>query len=150
MRYVGVAFLVTLATSGCGDGGASSAHADVVDALRSHGLTPRLQHRSSSSVLGVPARVYAVSGGELHVFRFRSDAEARRAAGRVDPGGYSVSQNGGALQVDWLAPPHWFRAGRELAVYLGSDGRVLRALERALGPQFAGPKSGTGPDGPVP
>jgi hypothetical protein len=40
--------------------------------------------------------------------------------------------------VDWAAPPHWFRYGREIAVYVGSSSDVVDALGKVAGPQFAG------------
>jgi hypothetical protein len=43
-----------------------------------------------------------------------------------------------SVQVEWVSPPHCFRAGRIMAVYLGSSPRALAWLQGLFGEQFAG------------
>ena len=38
----------------------------------------------------------------------------------------------------WVAPPHFYKSGRLIVLYVGQSSPVIIALERALGPQFAG------------
>lgn len=45
-----------------------------------------------------------------------------------------------------MATPHFYRSGNVIALYVGDDAATLAALERALGPQFAGGQSGGGQD----
>jgi hypothetical protein len=40
--------------------------------------------------------------------------------------------------VDWAAPPHWYRDGKEIAVYVGTSSEVTDALTKVAGSQFAG------------
>ncbi|MCI0830660.1 MAG: hypothetical protein J4N67_11045, partial [Chloroflexi bacterium] len=40
--------------------------------------------------------------------------------------------------VLWVAPPHYYKAGRLIALYVGSDNDVIDALQDAMGPRFAG------------
>jgi hypothetical protein len=35
-------------------------------------------------------------------------------------------------------PPHFFKSGRLIVLYVGEESSVLKALEAMLGPQFAG------------
>jgi len=37
-----------------------------------------------------------------------------------------------------VPPPHWYRNGSALALYLGSDAAMLKTMEELLGEQFAG------------
>jgi hypothetical protein len=37
-----------------------------------------------------------------------------------------------------MAPPHFFKRGRLLVLYLGTDRQILKILHAALGKQFAG------------
>ena len=44
----------------------------------------------------------------------------------------------GTVIISWVAPPHFHRRGRVIALYVGRTERVLAALCAALAPQFAG------------
>jgi hypothetical protein len=70
---------------------------------------------------------------ELQVYDYADAATAAADAGQILPDG-----NLETTMIEWLAPPHFFGAGRVLVLYLGSDQRVLDLLTAVLGPQFAG------------
>ena len=38
----------------------------------------------------------------------------------------------------WIAPPHFFKSGRLIVLYIGEEPRLLQGLAHILGPQFAG------------
>jgi hypothetical protein len=38
----------------------------------------------------------------------------------------------------WIAPPHFFKSGRLIVLYIGEAPAVLEALADTLGPQFPG------------
>ncbi|HEV2107022.1 MAG TPA: hypothetical protein VGR16_02025 [Thermomicrobiales bacterium] len=40
--------------------------------------------------------------------------------------------------MEWVAPPHFFRQGAVIVLYVGEDPAVLDLLEELLGAQFAG------------
>ena len=40
--------------------------------------------------------------------------------------------------VTWVAPPHFYRQGRVIVLYVGSNPNILSLLTAVLGPQFAG------------
>ncbi|MBA3716610.1 MAG: hypothetical protein H0W87_00060 [Actinobacteria bacterium] len=131
--------MAVMLLAGCGGGGKSSPEAGVVSGLGDRGITARGGGHAPPGVLSLASTMYRVPGGELHLFRFPSEQRARQAASLVEPDGYMVTNDTGVNQiVDWVAPPHWFRAGREIAIYLGSSADVIGALEAIAGPQFAG------------
>lgn len=130
---------LSVVLGGCGGGSERPAKlSDVVGALQDRGLALDRRQPTPPGVLEVGAAVYGIAGGELEVFEFTSNEQARAAADDVDPGGYSISRNGLAVQVEWIGPPHWHLAGKQIALYLGTSPRVLDALEAVAGPQFAG------------
>lgn len=79
------------------------------------------------------AQVYAVDGGDLQLYEFADAAAAQNASREVAPGGGSI----GTTSMSWIAPPHFFRRGRVIAIYLGSDPSVLATLRQVMGPAFA-------------
>jgi hypothetical protein len=131
--------VVVVLLAGCGGGNDGTNHEGLVGALRSEGVDPQTPQPEPPGILGVRWTVYQVPGGELHVFPFRTAAAAETAAARVAPDGYTVRSKSGINQaVDWAAPPHWYRDGREVAVYIGSSQDVIDALSEVAGEQFAG------------
>jgi hypothetical protein len=116
-----------------------NAGSDVVAALRDAGLELRALGTFASDLFGdVPFQRYESPGGPVLIWQFADDERAREAASYVSPGGYDIRGPGRAVHVDWIGPPHWFRQGRAIVLYLGRHGPTLAILRRVLGPQFAG------------
>jgi hypothetical protein len=129
-----------LLLAGCGGGGGGGkSNEGFLAGLESHGIDVTAPQPEPPGILEVSSTVYQLPGGVLHVFTFPDGQAAKTAAARVQPGGYMVQNTMGINQaVDWSAPPHWYRSGRGLAVYLGSSSKVTDALTEIAGPQFAG------------
>jgi hypothetical protein len=71
---------------------------------------------------------------KLLAFEFSDAATAGEAALRVSPDGSGI----GHKYVNWSAVPHYFRSGRLIVIYDGTQKPVLNALAAAMGPVFAG------------
>lgn len=82
----------------------------------------------------VSGKMISIAGADVQVFEYATTADAARAAAPVSPDGSSV----GGSKPMWIGDPHFFRSGRVVVLYVGDDAKVLRALTRALGKQFAG------------
>jgi len=132
--------LIVFSTAACGGGGGESrpADRDVIASLQDRGLKLAGPTFEPSGPLGVASTVYRIGKSEVHVFRFGSGERAREAAAGIGADGYTIVTKSVAVQADWFAPPHWFRAGREIVLFLGTDDEVMDGLEEAAGPQFAG------------
>ena len=68
------------------------------------------------------------------VYEYADEAAAQSDAALVDASGSTI----GTSQPFWVDVPHFFRSGKLIVLYVGSDESVLLALEALLGPQFAG------------
>ena len=75
-----------------------------------------------------------VSGEDVQVFQYFHAAAADAQAALVSPDGSAI----GASKIHWVGPPHFYRKGRLLVVYVGDHDNVLKALEAVLSRQFAG------------
>jgi hypothetical protein len=138
MRWVAVLGIAGL-LAGCGGGNGPTNRQGLVGGLRGEGIDPQSPQPEPPGVLEVPSTVYTVPGGVLHVFTFSDDPAAKEAQARVQPDGYMVRNTTGINQaIDWAAPPHWFRKGKEIAAYIGTSSEVTDALSEVAGPQFAG------------
>lgn len=105
----------------------------VIEELRAAGLRVEDVGPIEQEFFSVPAHVYRVEENDLQVYHYASDEAAAADAATVSPNGAI----GGAMPM-WIAPPHFFRRGNTIAIYLGENARVLTELERLLGRQFAG------------
>ncbi len=75
-----------------------------------------------------------MNGEDVQTFEYATEADARAEAARVSPDGSTI----GTTMVGWVAPPHFFLAGRVLALYVGDNQAVLGPLQAVMGARFAG------------
>lgn len=76
----------------------------------------------------------SVNGSAIQLFEFPGSTETAAVAATIAPDGSRI----GSTEMNWEAPPHFFRTDRVIVLYLGSDSTTVRALTTAIGPQFAG------------
>ncbi len=108
--------------------------ASLVDCLRQQGLRVQPVGQVSQPFFGVPGQVIRVDDGEVQVFVYASEEAAQQDAAKVSPDGGTID----TTMVTWVAPPHFYRRGNLLVIYLGGEPTIQKALADALGPQFAG------------
>lgn len=109
-------------------------HQDLVDALRADGYVVESLGPISQPFFQPEGQLLSVDGHEVQVFEYSSEEYALVAAESVSPDGSSV----GTTMVSWIGPPHFFRSGTLIVLYVGDDATALRALQTVLGPQIAG------------
>lgn len=87
-------------------------------------------------IFHAPGMFLAVDGEDVQVYEFPDEAAAQavRDAVTTVPGGTLI----GAPNVEWTTLPHFFGAGRVIALYTGNDPAVYALLESVLGAQVAG------------
>lgn len=130
---------ITIGGAPASHGGGVQDLVGLVDALRAAGATVRLDGPVSQPFFAVTGQRIIVGDQDLQVFEFPAATAAEAAAAGISADGGTVrSASGSIAQVDWVAPPHFFRAGRAVVLYVGTDGTLLNLLEQVLGPQFAG------------
>ena len=92
----------------------------------------------------VGGRTFTVNGEQIQVYEYASVSDTNKQASHISPDGTAfttVSSSGmpvGATQVDWVKPPHLYKAGRLIVIYIGTNDSVIHLLVGVLGKQFAG------------
>ena len=110
-------------------------YANLVDNLGKAGATVvESAEKVTQPFFSVQGRVITVNGGDVQVFEYENATTADTEAALVSPDGFSV----GASMISWVAPPHFYKAGKLIVLYVGDSESVIGALEGALGSQFAG------------
>jgi hypothetical protein len=136
-----IALVSAMALVGCANPTAPKAQPSEFD---QRALIAALQSRGSSVTMGGPVehtplfpvtgRFLQVDGESVHVWEFASIAEAETAASGVIPDGGGTA----TVRVFWVAPPHFYRRDRLIALYVGSQSTLISSLAAIMGPQFAG------------
>jgi len=106
----------------------------LLDQLRSTGLSVEPEGEVDQPYFSVEGRLIQVGSEEVQVFQYPDTTAADKEAALVSPDGSTV----GTSKLHWIAPPHFYKKGKLLVLYVGDDAQVLKALEAALGKPFAG------------
>ena len=115
-------------------GGPVEDYVSLVDTLRAAGATIDPAGNVSQPFFAPDGQVLTVNGEDVQAFEFASAEEADAVAETVSAGGSAI----GTSMVTWVAPPHFYKAGKLIVLYVGCDGDVLDRLQETMGPQFAG------------
>jgi hypothetical protein len=144
LRIPSIVFLVlALAMSSCGTSATPSPPSEPYTVQDQASLLSFLQAAGATVETGDPitqqfftpeGQTLKVNGADLQVFEYESAEAMEKEASQVAPDGGSI----GTSMVDWIDTPHFYKAGRIIALYVGSDQTVLDLLNKVLGPQFAG------------
>ena len=106
----------------------------LIASLEATGATVELGEPISQPFLTPEGSIVKVNGADVQVFEYESSEEMGNEASQVSSDGGSI----GTSMVTWMDAPHFYKTGRIIVLYIGSDAAVLDLLEGALGPQFAG------------
>ena len=124
-------------------GGPVKDYVSLVDNLRAAGATVDPAGTESADFLAPEKQLLTVNGEDIQAFEFGSAKEADAAAGGVSATGSSIVTTMAdgteiASMILWVAPTHFYKAGKLIALYVGSEGDVIDVLQETMGPQFAG------------
>ena len=75
-----------------------------------------------------------VHSEDVQVFQYANAAAAEAEAAPISRDGMTV----GTRKIFWVGQPHFYKQGRLLVLYVGSNDKALKTLAAVLGPQFAG------------
>jgi hypothetical protein len=106
----------------------------LLDKLRAKGLKAERGDEIAQPFFSVKGKTISADGESLQVFEYANESDAEAQAKLVDLRGDSV----GTTMVNWVDDPHFYRGGKLIVLYVGTNQDVIKALEDVLGPQFAG------------
>ena len=109
-------------------------YASMVDGLRKAGAKVEAAGEVSQPFFAVKGKVIKVNGSDVQVFEYADGAAAEADASFVSSDGSEVRRS----KVSWIGPPHFYKKGKLIVLYVGDDAVVLKALDTVLGRQFAG------------
>ncbi|MCH7662887.1 MAG: hypothetical protein IH859_03345 [Chloroflexi bacterium] len=104
------------------------------DDLRAAGANVTTGIRLTQPFFSVGGIVLTVNGEDLHVFEYPDEASAQSDAALISPDANTINGE----EMAWLAPPHFYRRGNLMILYMGDDPATLNLTEQIVGKQFAG------------
>ena len=125
-------------------GGAVKDYVSLVDNLRAVGATVDPAGTGSADYFAPQGQLLTVNGGRAETFEFASAEAADAAAEGVSASGDSISRVdsetgfGVASSILWEVPPHFYKAGKLIVLYVGCDSDVIDVLRETVGSQIAG------------
>ena len=105
-----------------------------IDSLRASGASVELGEAVDQPFFSAPGKTIILNGEDVQVFQYLGVATAKTQAALVALDGNTI----GASKPTWMESPHFFRQGKLLVLYIGSNDQVLKMLTTVLGRQFAG------------
>jgi hypothetical protein len=106
----------------------------LIKRLKAGGEKVGRKGRVEQPFFSVKGQIITIGHQDVQVFEYRSVKAAELDARKVS----STGSSAGTSMPMWIAPPHFFKSARLIVLYVGEEPSVLKALEAALGPQFAG------------
>jgi hypothetical protein len=140
---LGVLLLAALLVA-CGQrsgpgGGRALDYALLVDRLRAARATvAEVGTATDAYGLHGVGRTILVDGARVAVYEYGDAGGAEADVAHISADGTMFSWPGKATIVDFVDPPHWYRSGRIVVLYVGTDPALQALLERQLGAPFAG------------
>ena len=74
-----------------------------------------------------------VNSTDVQVFEYADDNAVQAALAMINPDGSLVG-----VDMDWDGSPHFYQSGRVIALYVGDNETITKALTKTLGAQIAG------------
>ncbi|HEX9444549.1 MAG TPA: hypothetical protein VGA73_10530 [Candidatus Binatia bacterium] len=109
-------------------------YASFIDTLRASGVSVEPEGDVEQPFFSVQGMMIKVRGEDVQVFQYSSAAAADAEAAPISRDGGAV----GTTKPHWIGAPHFYKKEKLLVLYIGDNDGVLKALEGALGRQFAG------------
>jgi hypothetical protein len=139
--------LLVVIISGCASGSTTPAtitpelslqpvsdYSSLINSLRREGVSAEPVGSINPSFFSVEGRMVKVNGEEVQAFEYADEAKARGQAKLISPDGSTI----GMSSIFWVAPPHFYKAGKIIVLYVGKNDQIVILLEKVLGVQFTG------------
>lgn len=86
--------------------------------------------------------IVKIQGEQIQVYEYATVSDVGTQVSHISPDGStftvkSLTGTSGSI-VDWIAPPHFYKQGRVIVLYVGKNSTIIQTLKNVLGRQFAG------------
>jgi len=108
--------------------------ASLMAGLRATGATAEVGDTVIQDFFTPEGTIIKVNGEDVQVFEYENAVDMESEASQVAPDGSSV----GTSMMMWVDDPHFYKSGRIIVLYIGSNSSMLDLFDEVTGQQFAG------------
>jgi hypothetical protein len=149
---VAVLFLLgTVLVSGCNNQPVMD-YGKLLDGLREAGATvepigntPFPGDDPQQPIFSGTGKRIEVNSENVSLLEYDDETMVEAEAKFISPDGFTYTSENWTMiaNISWVAPPHFYKAGKIIVLYIGTNQAIIDLLENLLGPPFAGWGSGT-------
>jgi hypothetical protein len=133
-----------MSTPATSHGGPVVDQVSFIDALRKAGFNVTPGSAMTQPFLSIGGQTLAVNTESVQVYEYADEAAATRDASKIQPDATIAGTS-----VMWVAQPHFYRAGKLIVLYVGTNAALLTGLDSVLGKPFAIGANISGPGVPT-
>ena len=89
-------------------------------------------------ILEVPRLLMRVDEADLDLYLYDTVADLEQDVRGIGADVSSYGKGGVHIEISWVSPPHFYRNGTVIVLYVGENPVLLSDLQTILGPPFAG------------
>jgi len=110
--------------------------------LQAHDTTVVPAGDVSQPFMHAQGHIIKIRSEQIQVYEYSTVADADTQASHTSSDGStfttkSLTGTSGSA-VDWIAPPHFYKQGRVIVLYVGRNSTIMQILTKVLGKRFAG------------
>lgn len=106
----------------------------LADEFLAAGANVAFSIRLTQPFFSVGGIVLTVNGEDLQVFEYPDEATVQADVDAISPDANIINDE----DMAWIAPPHFYRRGILMILYMGDNTDTLLLIEQVIGEQFAG------------
>jgi len=106
----------------------------LVSRLSAEGAVVEQGDEITQPFFSVMGKTATINGDDIQVYEYLSEKTVEEESATVSSTGSSIGPN----MVTWIKPPHFYKSGKIIVIYLGTNADTINLLEEILGKQFAG------------
>jgi hypothetical protein len=133
-----------MSTPATSHGGPVVDQVSFIDALRKAGFNVTPGSKMTQPFLSAAGQTLAVNTESVQVYEYPDEAAAASDASKIQPDATIAGTS-----VMWVAQPHFYRAGKLIVLYVGTNATLLTGLDSVLGKPFAVGANISGPGVPT-
>lgn len=108
---------------------------DLIKQLRSAGATVETGDPIQQPFFSVEGKIIKVNGQDIQIFEYADENTRQAESSQISKDGSSIGTN----MVNWMEPPHFWAAGKIIALYVGKNQEVIDLVSNIIGPTMAQP-----------
>ena len=97
---------------------------------------------TSPPFMEVQGHIVKIQGEQVEIYEYATVSDVDKKASTISPDGSTFTTKSptgtSASVMDWVMPPHFYKQGRVIVMYFGSNSSIMETLTKVLGKQFAG------------